>query len=210
MAEVDRQLSDRDQTSSATHPGRYIPLENVDRSQYDIIHPGHALARLQMTERTAYRRIDSGELEYTLERGAKRLVVKKDQTLSDPPDRQLSVIRPTTPDTTSDDDRPPVSHWQTLSEQQADEIRHLRQQLEDIRNLLEAERIKNARTEGELQGVPVLRELIETQRETIDTQKMANEALNNERLVVTQQLQKYRSEPTAPPPPGLFGWFRKK
>lgn len=82
-------------------------------------------------------------------------------------------------------------------------IAALRRQVDDLRLALEQERIKNARFEertGNLDKlfnekeriITSLKQTIEGKDEAINSQKIAVDALNNERLVITQQLQKYR------------------
>lgn len=74
-----------DLSSDRQAPVNYIPYENIDKSQYDIIHPENAMSSLGMSARTAYRKIDAGEMHYTLDKGSKRLVIKKSDKVSDQP-----------------------------------------------------------------------------------------------------------------------------
>lgn len=98
-----------------------------------------------------------------------------------------------------------------------EEIEGLRKELQgsidQLRKELESERIKNAKLEGELSKIPTVEMLVDTQKETIHSQKTAIEALNNERIVITQQLQKYRSNdehknPSSDKVPGWMFWKR--
>lgn len=263
MSEVDRQGSDPDLTFDDSQPGKYVPYEKIDRAKYDIIHPENAMSRLKMTARTAYRQIDKGELAYTLERGSKRIVVRKDNPMSDPSvgnvsqysdaDRRLtekvsdrSVMSPTVEAILEK-----IPDYQRMLVERDEEIRELRQErddlierqrqdldaaradvervrqecqtvIDDLKSQLETERVKNARIDGELKNIERVVEtkdqVLGTQAEAISSQKTTIEALNNERIVITQQLQKYRSQEDVITPGGngqdkrksggLFGWFK--
>src|SRR5262249_2412195 len=84
-----------------------------------------------------------------------------------------------------------------------EEIKTLRNQLDVIKQELEQERVKNARLEAESQNAGRILEgkeqiieskeqAIQAHESTIASQKTTIEALNNERMVITTQLQKYR------------------
>lgn len=273
MTEVDRQESDLDLTYDTSQPGRYIPFDKVDRSKYDIIHPENAMSKLKMSARTAYRKIDSGELEYTLDKGSKRILVIKDQSLSDLNHSNVSHISSreqlrsdNMSDTLSlspviekllenlpvykeqltekeEDLRQLVEKYDRLQNElerlkskhieelqlvrqecqtRLDEIRkekddvvaQLRGNIDILKNKhqeelqaarlgaqaeidqlkasLEMERVGKARMEGEIKRIDTIEVTVNAQKETISSQKTTIEALNNERIVITQQLQKYK------------------
>lgn len=273
MSEIDRHGSEMDPTYDRSQPGKYVPYENIDRAVYEVIHPENAMARLGMSARTAYRKIDSGEIEYTLEKGSKRILVRKDQTSSENNASnvgQLTVIGQNRSDKMTDiqnmgpmvgkliDNLPDFKEM--LAEREEDiralneEIRQLRgdidnlklkhrdeiesvrqgcqtrieelrtekddiiyqlrlsldelkskqqeelqivrqtcqKEIDHLKASLEAERIDKARMEGDVKRIETIQGTVEAQKETITSQKTTIEALNNERIVITQQLQKYR------------------
>ncbi len=87
----------------------------------------------------------------------------------------------------------------SLREQLEEERADYRRQIDELRSKLEAERIKLAEMKGEVKRIDTVEELVGTQKETIHSQKTTIEALNNERIVITQQLQKYRSKDSEEP-----------
>lgn len=273
MTEVDRQGSDLDLTYDTSQPGKYIPLDKVDRAKYDVIHPENAMSKLKMSARTAYRKIDSGELEYTLDKGSKRILVRKDQSLSDLNHSNVSHISgrdQLRSDNVSDiSNMSPVveklleslpDYKEQLTEKEEDlrqwgekyarlqdelerlkskyteelkVVRHecqtrldefrkekdtaaaqLRDNIDLLKNKhqeelrttrlaaqaeidqlkadLETERVSKARMEGEIKRIDTIEITVNAQQETISSQKTTIDALNNERIVITQQLQKYR------------------
>lgn len=104
----------------------------------------------------------------------------------------------------------------SLREQLEEERADYRRQIDELRSHLEAERIKLAEMRGEVKRIDTVEELVGTQKETISSQKTTIEALNNERIVITQQLQKYRSqddgkeETAKSQKKGLFSWMSGK
>ena len=52
---------------------------------------------------------------------------------------------------------------------------------------------KVAELNARLEKLDVIEKVVSVQQQTIEAQQIANEALNNERVVITQQLQKYRA-----------------
>lgn len=275
MSEFDRQGSETDPTYDRSQPGKYIAYENIDRAVYEVIHPENAMARLGMSARTAYRKIDSGEIEYTLEKGSKRILVRKDLTSSEfsaSNVSQLTVIGQNRSDRLTDMPNmgPMVGKlienlpdFKEMLAEREEDIRNLneearqlrvdvdslktrhREEIETVRqecqtkldelraekdeiisqlriNLdelktkqqeelqavrlacqkeidqlkanLESERIDKARMEGDVKHIETIQSTVEAQKETITSQKTTIEALNNERIVITQQLQKYRGQ----------------
>lgn len=273
MTEVDRQESDLDLTYDTSQPGKYIPFDKVDRAKYDIIHPENAMSKLKMSARTAYRKIDSGELEYTLDKGSKRILVRKDQSLSDLNHFNVSHIsgkEQMRSDNLSDtpflspviekllenlpdykeklaekeedfrelvekydrlhdelerlkskynEDLQAVrqecqTHLDRLRKEKDDVVAQLRGDIDLLKNKhqedlqsarlgaqaeidqlkanLEMERVGKARMEGEIKRIDTIEVTVDAQKETISSQKTTIEALNNERIVITQQLQKYK------------------
>jgi|GEM_PF-6555320 len=275
MSEFDRQGSETDPTYDRSQPGKYIPYENIDRAVYEVIHPENAMARLGMSARTAYRKIDSGEIEYTLEKGSKRILVRKDQTSTEFNGSnvgQLTVIGQNRSDRMTDtqnmvpmvgrliENLPDlkemlaerdedirilneearqlrididnlkskhreeiesvrqacqtkidelrieknviISQLQAsldeLKSKQQEELQNVRQtgqkEIDQLKASLESERIAKARMEGDVKRIETIQGTVEAQKETITSQKTTIEALNNERIVITQQLQKYRGQ----------------
>ena len=224
MVKNDRQGSDPDPTLPSDNVGNFIPYNEIDKSTHDIIHPENAQAILGMTARTAYRKMDSGELEYTTDRGAKRIVVKKDQTFSHSYVRQIHKIASDESDNSTVNDPTTASfekildrfpNFQSLLEDKESQLKTLQDnynqlvfehqhnlerlrndysvQIDSLRRLLEEERIKNARLDGEISKIDSVDAVISAQKETIASQKTTIESLNNERIVITHQLQKWRS-----------------
>lgn len=222
MTDKDRQSLLIDQTKMSDHPGDYIPIESVDRSLYDIVHPENALTRLNMTARTAYRKMDSGDLTYTIEQGSKRVVVRKSQTKDRNNDSQMSESVSQSSDVASSFERllDKMPDLQSLLSDRDAELKLLRESLQrtqenhrneldslrrshesvvqSLRESLEAERIKNAHAEAKLSSVSTMEALVDTQKETISSQKTTIDSLNNERFVINNQLQKYREAPSVP------------
>lgn len=257
MSEYDRHGSDLDPTYDRSQPGKYIPLENVDKGIYDIIHPENAMIKLGMSARTAYRKIDSGDIEYTLDKGSKRILVRRDLTspnnLSESVGQHsfngqnqsdmltdFSTMSPTFEKLLDalpnykqmlvekeEDIRQLREEVERLKTKQHEDITSVRQkcqteveqiriakeeieqkfrdeinnlksthqsQIADLKSLLEAERIAKVRMEGDVRRIEHIESTVDAQKETISTQKTTIEALNNERIVITQQLQKYRSQ----------------
>jgi DNA repair exonuclease SbcCD ATPase subunit len=77
------------------------------------------------------------------------------------------------------------------------------EEIRTLRDLLETERIKNARLEGELQRID---ETLRAQQSAIETSKVAIDALNNERVAIQYQLQKYRGANDTDPSSGKPWW----
>lgn len=77
-------------------------------------------------------------------------------------------------------------------------IIELRQQLDELRTALEQERIKAARLEAKMENLDQLLaskdQIILTQEKAMHSHEMALEMAQNERITITNQLQKYRSK----------------
>lgn len=268
-----------DPTYDKPQPGKYIPYKNIDRAIYEVIHPENAMTRLGMSARTAYRKIDSGEIEYTLEKGSKRILVRKDLTslefnvanvsqitgvgqnrtdrMTDIPNmgsmvgklienlpdfKEMLAEREEDIRALNDEARQMRIDLDTLNAKHREEIELVRQEcqtkIDDIRvekdqiisklqvNIseikskhqeelqtvrqifqkeidqlkasLESERIDKARMEGDVKHIETIQGTVAAQKETITSQKTTIEALNNERIVITQQLQKYRGQEELP------------
>ncbi|MBY0405007.1 MAG: hypothetical protein K2X66_13995, partial [Cyanobacteria bacterium] len=80
----------------------------------------------------------------------------------------------------------------------------IKEMTETIKNL----EVRLARMEGEFKRLDDVERLIKTQEETISAQKMATEALNNERISFNTVLQKYREKETETSTSGDKPWYR--
>jgi chromosome segregation ATPase len=102
-----------------------------------------------------------------------------------------------------------------LKTQHYDELQTIREnsqsEIDQLRKQLESERIEKARMEGDVKRIESIEQTIDAQIETISSQKSTIVALNNERIVITQQLQKYRGQESytdVAKPPGWMFWKR--
>lgn len=89
-----------------------------------------------------------------------------------------------------------MMHVEGMRSRYEQEQVQLREEIRLLREELRVAETQCARMEGEVRRGEEMERTITALRETIDAQKMANDALNNERFVITQQLQRYRSERT--------------
>lgn len=102
----------------------------------------------------------------------------------------------------------------TLRQEYEQEIRTLRthyeQTVQQLQDQLNQVQIQNARLEAELKSLAGLNQIIETQKMALESSKAAIEALNNERTVITQQIQKYRQreDDRADASGGVRPWWR--
>jgi hypothetical protein len=89
MSELFGTKPDREATPDPNTLENYIPLELVDREKYEVLHPEEATRMLGMVSRTIYKKITQGELLFTTEKGAKRVLVEK--AVTHPADRSEPI-----------------------------------------------------------------------------------------------------------------------
>lgn len=168
MSNLVRSLSESDQTPLSEPPPNFIPWDLVDRSRYEVIHPEKAMDLLGMSSRTAHRKINSGELLYTTEKGAKRVLVERQSVLTDKKEERSDsppvVTKPTSVLTDNMSDKTPILSERIL--ELSEQILQLSERLSEKDRLLQEKDQLLLKKDG------------------------VNEALNNQLMAANTALQK--------------------